>query len=227
MLRRLAFFAAKRAIKDGLLTAPSPSAPLRSTAVGSAQRLEIRPAITTQQQLFKITPILAVAVVGGFVLRSGVAGLVISIVVVTVIVALIVNVRKRSRVVITPREITQVSLLGLRRSRPRSAVATVLSAPLMTSSPGQKRAHHNVFVLNAAGRPIVRLKDTVWALDDMKRVVKALDVQPVGPGKAVPPHVLAASYPKVLRFYERYPWVTQIAGGLALVGSIVAAITLI
>lgn len=181
---------------------------MKSTAVGDATRLEIRPAITTAQQLLKATPIMAIVVMGAFVLRSGVAGLVISVAVGAALMGSFVSFRRRARIIVTASDITRVGLLGIRKSRPRSDVTTVLSAPIIQPS----GAVHTIFVLDGDQRPIVRMNERIWALDDMKRLVRALDVRPVGPGKSVKPRTLADEYPRVLRWHERHPTLTRAAG---------------
>lgn len=227
MIRRLVFLVAKRAIRDSVRTGSIPNLSRPgpgSAAVGNASRLEIRPAITTAQQMFKITPLLLIAVIGGFVLRSGLPGLLISGAVVAVVMASVVNFRRRANVVITPQEIAKAGIFGLRRAWPRDAVKNVLSARIRSG----KNAMHNVFVLDDEDRPLVRLRETTWSLDDMTRVVRALDIPPIGPGKAITPQALAADYPRVLRWYERYPLATKIAIGVLLAIAVgLALLTLI
>lgn len=228
MIRRLVFWAAKRAISEGVRSGTATSGlssavlggGLRSNAVGDANRLEVRPAITTAQQLMKVAPILAIVAMGAFVFRNGVVGLVIATVLGALLMGSVVNFRRRARVVITPAAITRVGVLGIRRARPRADVSAVLSAPILGTSGGV----HTIFVLDANGRPIVRMNERIWALDDMKRVVRALDVRPIGPGKAVRPQVLAAEYPHVLRWYEQHPAILRVAGSLAFAAAAAAVV---
>ncbi|MDA0564044.1 hypothetical protein LG943_06845 [Streptomonospora sp. S1-112] len=125
----------------------------------------------------------------------------------------------RSSIVLTPHEIV-VTGLGRPRRRPRAQAAHVLRATLVAPRGGP---YHNLFVLDAYGRLLIRLHGTHYTYTDLDRLVRAMGLPVGGPDRPVTAGVFARMYPGILPWAERHPWAVAFTAGGAVVLLILAA----
>lgn len=124
----------------------------------------------------------------------------------------------RSSVVLTPHEIV-VTGLGRPRRRARARAAVVVRATLIAPRGGP---HHNLFVLDAFGRVLIRVYGMHYAPRDLDRLVHALGLPVSGPDRPVTAKELARRYPGILSWAEQHPYVL----GGALAGAVVLLLLL-
>ncbi|MFC4563640.1 hypothetical protein ACFO4E_17375 [Nocardiopsis mangrovi] len=107
----------------------------------------------------------------------------------------------RSRVIVTPDEITVIGLR--RRSRPRSGAVSVVRADLI--QPRGPNAE-SVFVLDGYGRVLLRIWVHIYAREDVDRLVDHVGIAWSGPGRPVTARQLANAYPGIVSPLEQRPY---------------------
>ncbi|HEY6738001.1 MAG TPA: hypothetical protein VI076_04060 [Actinopolymorphaceae bacterium] len=108
---------------------------------------------------------------------------------------------RAKRIVVTPDEIAQLGLL-IRRRAPRARAARIVRAVLI-----MPRAHHydTVFVLDAEGRPVIRIYGHVYDRGDVDRLVDFLGLPWTGPPTPVHPPELARVHPGIVPWHQARP----------------------
>lgn len=161
--------------------------------------LVIRPSVRYVRRLLLATPVLLLVFVAIMVLRQGVLGLGIALVLSAVILAFLALLMRRSRVIVTADQLIQVGAVG---STPvqRTEIRAVAAASA-TGSP----AVHSLFVLDGRGETRMRLHTAQWTAEDLRRLVDALGITPLGGDRIVTTAELAEAYPRAVPRLERRP----------------------
>ncbi|WP_166349640.1 hypothetical protein [Phytoactinopolyspora limicola] len=192
---------------------------MATRAISPSERVVV-PSGQSYRRLVKSTPVLVGALGSLVVVRNGVVG-VMAASVVALTLAGVAQFLHRERIVVTPEKIRVVRPIGWPRSRARSDIATVLSIRVAASSGTQ--ANRNLIVLDRRERLIARLKSPHWTPDDMRRLVRWLEVRPEELDGAVTARRLARRFPRAVPLAERFPFVSGAVLGLAMAAGIVAA----
>lgn len=194
--------------------------------VASNALLTIRPSTSQYQKMLKTTPIFLLIFVGFMVLRNGVWGLALAVVAGGLAIGAVFLYIRRAHIVVTPNEIVHVGMIR-RRSWARSEIATVVGAPLPASAM-DARVFLNLFLLDRAGKKILRLKNTHWADADLTQLTDVLGLPVDNPGEVVTPKQFDARYPGVLPAIERRPWAFSfLIAGVLIVLVIVIAVAVV
>jgi hypothetical protein len=193
------------------------------TIPAGGYELIIRPCTDQYKQMLKTTPIFLIGIVVFFSLREGVASLILATVTAVVCLVIVYFYFRGVHVVVTENEIGRSGFTSRRRMRPRGDIGTVVTATVPLSVVDTRTAD-NLFVLDHAGRRIIRLRSTHWSHDDMARVIDRLGIQPVGYGEVVSAKRLSRDFPKALPLIERRPWLISVAMVVAIVVLAMAAV---
>ncbi|APU15732.1 hypothetical protein UA75_19010 [Actinoalloteichus sp. GBA129-24] len=148
--------------------------------------------------LLFITPATIQGGVVGFLVTAGFMGIVLSLVFLSLY---------RSRVLLTPRRVGSRGMFGGIRWVPRSMVAVAVQGLLSMG----RESPHNVFLLDAQGRRVLRLMDSVYDRTALDRLVWELrvPVQTFPPGTTA--NKLARVYPGIVPWAERRPFMMAFA----------------
>ena len=111
---------------------------------------------------------------------------------------------RRAHVVVTPTEIGKAGFTGRPKMRPRSDVATVVTATMRY--PADSRVFRSIFVFDQSGQRIMRLRSMYWAVEDMERIAESLGIAPVDIPGPVSGAQLAKEYPNAVMGFERRPF---------------------
>ncbi|HEY8525303.1 MAG TPA: hypothetical protein VIL48_10080 [Acidimicrobiales bacterium] len=120
----------------------------------------------------------------------------------------------RSRIEVTPEAIAVRGAVG-RRQAPRARATHLVRAPVWQ---GRAGVVDTVFVLDAGGRTLLRIRAQHYRPSDVDRLVAFLGLPSTGPDRPVSPSELDALYPGIVPWVEAHP---------ARLAAYVAALTLV
>ncbi|WP_075741407.1 MULTISPECIES: hypothetical protein [Actinoalloteichus] len=123
----------------------------------------------------------------------------------------------RPRIILTSRRIGLRGRIGGVRWVPRSMVALAVQGWLRMPT----KAPHNVFLLDADGRRVMRLLDSIFDRTDLEELVAALDVPVAAFPGGTSAKTLARSYPDIVSWPERRPFVVALLIASGLLGSLI------
>jgi hypothetical protein len=131
--------------------------------------------------------------------------------------------RRCSRIIVTPHEIAVLGLI-IRRRRQRARAVRVVRAHVV---PSRGPVSDTVFVLDAAGKTVIRIWGHNYHRADIDRLVGFLGLPWSGPEQPVTANQLSTMYPGLVSWPEAHPFLLGLVGALvAVVGSGVIAIVL-
>lgn len=186
-----------------------------SVMLTSDSELVITPSVERWKRTLRTAPVWLVAFAAVSVLRLGLLGVVLAAVTVVLAIAVWYVYLRRARVIVTPAEIGKAGLTGRAKMHPRSDVATLVYATVGERF-GDTRRFRNLFVLDSAGRSIMRLRSSHWAESDMDRLAAQLGIEPADPGRVVTGSELGAQYPNAVPWFERRPVLTAVLATLVI-----------
>ncbi|WP_432947041.1 hypothetical protein ACQPXM_09865 [Kribbella sp. CA-253562] len=188
--------------------------------------LVLRPASGPRRQVFTIVAVISVVLVVGGVMAGGGPALITSISLVLLLAATIAVYLSRSRVVVTPAEISARGLTFHRR-RDRALAASVIRATVV--QPGA--VSETVVVLDAAGHALLTINGALYAPADLDRLIHHLGLPTGGPARPVTLTQLALERPGTVGWVGRHPVAFTLlcalgfAVGAVVLGVVVAAVT--
>jgi hypothetical protein len=194
--------------------------------VSEADVLVLRPATGPRRQVLSIAAAIAVVLVVGGVLAGGRPALITCISLVLLLAAAIAVYLWRSRIVVTPAEISARGLTFHRR-RDRALAASVVRATVV--QPGA--VSETIVVLDAGEHALLSINGALYAPADLDRLVDHLGLPTGGPDGPVTTAQLARARPGTVGWIGRHPvaFTLLCALGLAVaavvLGTVVAALT--
>jgi len=185
--------------------------------------LVLRPSTSTYKGSVMASSIFVVMFAAAMVARGGRLGLVAAGITVVACGLGLWRYRQTARVILTPSEVGRVGFFGSRRMRSRTDIATVLHVDELGTSSLDTRAFPVLFVLDRAGRRMVRLNGWLWARGDLDRLASELGVTPVVIRERIMVKALRERYPGAVGWHERHPLIFGTGAGalaVALVGAL-------
>ncbi|MEU6647437.1 hypothetical protein ABZ863_33620 [Saccharomonospora sp. NPDC046836] len=167
--------------------------------------LVIRPARRVWWQAMAGLPIVTVAIVLPLAAQGEVVVALVALGVFAVVLPALAWSLRRRRVVLGRTEIGRSGVLGRLRTWRRTDVALVVRAVLPPPPRGRFGPVHTVFLLNASGRCLLRLRTPLYTLGDLDRFVELLASPVAGPDQQVTPKELARLHPGIVPWAERRP----------------------
>jgi hypothetical protein len=162
--------------------------------------LVLKPAAGPRRQVFTIVAVISVVLVVGGVMAGGRPAVVTSIGLVLLLAATIAVYLRRSRIVVTPTEISARGLTFHRR-RDRALAASVIRATVV--QPGA--VSETVVVLDAAGQALLSINGALYAPADLDRLIHRLGLPTGGPDRPVTLTQLARERPGSVGWVGRHP----------------------
>ncbi|ASO20904.1 hypothetical protein AHOG_16390 [Actinoalloteichus hoggarensis] len=135
-------------------------------------------------------------------IQAGLAGFLVTSAFMGLLMGLVFLSLTRSRVVLTAHRIGSRGMFGGVRWVPRSLVALVVQGLLFMG----RETPHNVFLLDARGRRLLRLMDSLYDRADLDRLVRELRVPVQGFPPGTTAKRLAQVYPGIVPAAERRPF---------------------
>ncbi|MFI7063681.1 hypothetical protein ACIBL3_22035 [Kribbella sp. NPDC050124] len=194
--------------------------------MSEADLLVLRPAAGPRRQVLTIAGVIAVVLVVAGVLAGGRPALITCISLVLLLAATIAVYLWRSRIVVTPAEISARGLTFHRR-RDRALAASVIRATVV--QPGA--VSETIVVLDAGEHALLSINGALYAPADLDRFVDHLGLPTGGPGGPVTSAQLARERPGTVGWTGRHPvaFTLLCALGFAIaaviLGTVVAALT--
>lgn len=108
---------------------------------------------------------------------------------------------KRAFIRVTPTAVTERGFFGGTSVFPLDRVGSIIILELYRS--GSLDTHPQLFVIDAEGHPLVRMRGQFWSRDDMEQVVNALDVPVVRVPEPLSLRDLNRLRPELLYWFER------------------------
>lgn len=170
-----------------------------------SDELVLRPSTATYKGTVIAAPGLVAVYGAAMVARGGRLGLVAAGITVAACGLCIWRYLRTAQVILTPTELGHVGFLGSRRMRSRSEIGTVLRVDELGTSSLDTRAFPALFVLDQAGRRMVRLGGWLWARGDMDRLASELGLAPVVIRERIMAKALGEHYPGAVGWHERHP----------------------
>lgn len=162
--------------------------------------LVVRPAPGPRRHALTIAAVIAAVLLLAGVLAGGRPALFTGIGLAAVTVVTVLVHLWRSRILVTPAEISARGLFGRRRGD-RGLAASVVQATLIR--PGASA--RTVFVLDAEGQVLLRIDGALYAPDDLDRLVAHLGLPAGGSDDPVTGARLARAQPGAAGWIERHP----------------------
>jgi len=125
-------------------------------------------------------------------------------------------------VLLEPGSITRTTVLGVRHRFAPSAVFTVLLVHSLVTPGGLRQSAHtapNLFLLDSAGAPLLRMRGDFWPPESMLAVVAAVGIPPLEIVETTRPAALRARFPRAVGWRESHP--VKAAVGI---GSVIAVL---
>jgi hypothetical protein len=194
--------------------------------VSETDVLVLRPAAGPRRQVLTIAAVIAVVLVVAGVLAGGRPALITCISLVLLLAATIAVYLWRSRIVVTPAEISARGLTFHRR-RDRALAASVIRATVV--QPGA--VSETIVVLDAGEHALLSINGALYAPADLDRLVDHLGLPTGGPDGPVTTAQLARERPGTVGWIGRHPvaFTLLCALGFAVaavvLGTLVAALT--
>ncbi|TCC26157.1 hypothetical protein [Kribbella sindirgiensis] len=188
--------------------------------------LVLRPAAGPRRVVLRFTAVTAAAFIVGGVVAGGRAALITSIGLVVLLAASMAVYLSRSRIVVTPAEISARGLTFHRR-RDRRLAASVLRATVV--QPGA--VSETIVVLDAGQRALLSINGALYAQADLDRLVHHLGLPIGGPSGPVTMAQLGRERPDAVSWAGRHPIAFPLlcALGFAVIavvlGTLIAALT--
>ncbi|TWD79973.1 hypothetical protein FB561_1039 [Kribbella amoyensis] len=188
--------------------------------------LVLRPAAGPRRKVFLIAAIVAVALLIGGVNAGGRPALITSIGLALLLAATLAVYLRRSRIVVTPAEISARGLTFHHR-RDRALAASVIRATVV--HPGASA--ETIVVLGAGGHALLTINGALYSPTDLDRLVFHLGLPIGGPGRPITTTQLAREQPGSVGWAGRHPiaFTLLCALGFAVaavvLGAVIAALT--
>ncbi len=188
--------------------------------------LILRPGAGPRRQVLTIAAVIAVVLVVGGVLAGGRPALITCIGLVLLLAATIAVYLWRSRIVVTPADISARGLTFHRR-RDRALAASVIRATVV--QPGA--VSETIVVLDAREQALLSINGALYAPADLDRLVNHLGLPTGGPNGPVTTAQLARERPGTVSWAGRHPVAFPLLCALAfaitavLLGTLIAALT--
>ncbi|MEV0288675.1 MULTISPECIES: hypothetical protein [unclassified Kribbella] len=188
--------------------------------------LVLRPAAGPRRQVLTIAAVIAVVLVVAGVMAGGRPALITCISLVLLLAATIAVYLSRSRIVVTPAEISARGLTFHRR-RDRALAASVIRAKVI--QPGA--VSETIVVLGTGGHALLSINGALYAPADLDRLVDHLGLPTGGPSGPVTTAQLARERAGTVGWAGRHPVAFALlcalgfAVGAVVLGTVVAALT--
>ncbi|MET9312836.1 hypothetical protein ABZX12_13480 [Kribbella sp. NPDC003505] len=198
----------------------------RVQAVYETDVLVLRPGAGPRRQVLTFTVVIAVVLVIAGVLAGGLPALITGISLALLLAITLAIYLSRSRIVVTPAEISARGLTFHRR-RDRTLAASVLRATVV--QPGA--VSDTIVVLDAGQQALLTINGALYAPSDLDRLVNHLGLPTGGSDKPITMVQLARRQPGAVSWAGRHPIAFPLlcALGFAVIavvlGTIVAALT--
>ena len=180
--------------------------------------LILRPAAGPRRRVFTIVAVIAATLVVSGIMAGGGPALVTSISLVLLLAATIAVYLWRSRIVVTPAEISARGLTFHRR-RDRRLAASVIRATVV--HPGA--VAETIVVVDAGQRALLTINGALYSSADLDRLINHLALPTGGPDRPVTTAQLARERPGTVGWIGRHPIVFTL---LCALGFAVAAVVL-
>jgi hypothetical protein len=129
---------------------------------------------------------------------------------------------RNAGVLLEPGSITRTTVFGLSRRFTPSAVFTVLLVHSLVTPGGLRQSAHtapNLFLLDSAGAPLLRMRGDFWPLESMHAVVAAVGVPSLEIVETTRPGDLRSRFPRAVGWRESHPVEAAVA-----IGSLIAVL---
>ena len=135
---------------------------------------------------------------------------------------------RNTTVVLEPGSVSHTNLLGITRHLPAGSVATVVRvvnfSVLVDLGTRSRRSDSQVFLLDASGATLLRLRSALWGLDALTAVRGAVPAATEISHGQMDPGTMKAAYPRALSFFESNPIVVGVLAALALLAVVVVVV---
>ncbi|NDL56318.1 hypothetical protein [Phytoactinopolyspora mesophila] len=172
------------------------------TISSRSDELLIRPCTKQYKKMVAAAPLFLIVPAVALVVREGLPAFALLVATVLSCVVIMYFYFRGVYVVLTPTEVGRSGFTSRRKMWPRTDVAAIVVGHIYLSIVDSRSAE-NVFLLDRAGRTIIRLRSTHWAQEDRDALVARLGIAPVVHPDLVNPPEFAKVYPKALPWYER------------------------
>ncbi|WP_304455382.1 hypothetical protein [Nocardiopsis sp. YSL2] len=189
---------------------------------GDAEGLLLRPDRRKARENGIVVLVTAVVVTLGVAIGPGWQAALASGAFGLVLFALVIGHRRQADIELTEREIAVRGLCS-RKRRSRARAARVVRATLvqMRGSPME-----TLFVLDANGGVLLRMRGELYAPEDLDLFVRELGVPCDGPDEPVTANRFAKSHPGLVSWVERHPYLLLFLVTVIVVGAVMAGVVL-